>query len=340
MERKQQVSVDPYGRDLPSPIPHPTSTGANTPRARIFRPATANPIPINTRDIESIIREHLAANEPEAMRHLFATWNAQARSIKDQEIRNALRDGDISPRVWAELTQQYADFVNGRLVPRWMTSLEAGHTAYGAGLDRPLPFAAARAHTRDWIAARGAELVSDLTSSQRQAVRNLVSHYTTQEQVSARELGRLLRPAIGLTPRLQRAANVLRDRLLESGFTRTQATGRAIEYGLWHRRMRAERIARTEMAFAFNFGGFHHMRQQVAEENIQGEITKTWLTAQDERVCPHCGPLHEAIIDLEETYPAATRRIQTTFVPPAHPSCRCTVVYSVVGGLADTVAAR
>ncbi len=71
---------------------------------------------------------------------------------------------------------------------------------------------------------------------------------------------------------------------------------------------RMEVIARTEVLRAHNQGRikFH---QQVGVEKLE------WMTMEDERVCPVCGPLDGKVFDTGRFPPQ-----------PAHPNCRCTSV--------------
>lgn len=74
--------------------------------------------------------------------------------------------------------------------------------------------------------------------------------------------------------------------------------------------VRAEMIAITETTRAKVEGE----RAAVAEINQRGVIlVPTWMTQEDERVCPICGPRHKQRI--------------TGDYPPAHPRCRCYVDY-------------
>ena len=52
---------------------------------------------------------------------------------------------------------------------------------------------------------------------------------------------------------------------------------------------------------------------------------RRWNTGVDELVCPICGPLHNVIVGLDETFPGGFR------VPPAHPNCRCWITPVVEG---------
>jgi len=73
-------------------------------------------------------------------------------------------------------------------------------------------------------------------------------------------------------------------------------------------KMRATRIARTEVMVASNIG---------AEEGYKeaGLNKSEWYTAIDERVCEICEPLHGEIHLISEG-----------FRPPAHVDCRCTLL--------------
>jgi len=73
---------------------------------------------------------------------------------------------------------------------------------------------------------------------------------------------------------------------------------------------RAQRIAVTEITRAIN----HSAR--VYEESMRRlgvDVVRYWVTAEDEKVCPICGPKYEKEI------PNETDGME----PPAHPNCRC-----------------
>lgn len=73
---------------------------------------------------------------------------------------------------------------------------------------------------------------------------------------------------------------------------------------------RAETIGLTEAILAITIGN-------LLAWNAYGIIEEViWVTAEDERVCPICRPLHDTIISLTEAIYGGVR-------PPAHPRCRC-----------------
>ena len=80
---------------------------------------------------------------------------------------------------------------------------------------------------------------------------------------------------------------------------------------------RAEGIAATETTRAVSQG--EAFARQRIEQEMQKAFTAIWVTEADDRVCPICRPLHRK---PELEWPAA----QATG-PPAHPVCRCFLVY-------------
>lgn len=92
--------------------------------------------------------------------------------------------------------------------------------------------------------------------------------------------------------------------------------------------VRAELMAKTTT--------FEISNQATEQAFIQSGIVKTkkWYTAQDERVCPMCEPLHGKEIEIETTFYDEGDNIvgsnSEAFIgighPPVHPRCRCTIV--------------
>ena len=80
----------------------------------------------------------------------------------------------------------------------------------------------------------------------------------------------------------------------------------------WHSPRRAELIATTETTRAVVEGERAAVEQMTAETGI--ELVPIWLTANDEMVCPVCGPRHK-------------KPIKDGIYPPLHPRCRCGTAY-------------
>lgn len=85
--------------------------------------------------------------------------------------------------------------------------------------------------------------------------------------------------------------------------------------------VRASMIAVTETTRAFANG------QRIAADEVKKEfpdvqITKTWFTNNDDRVCDICGPLDGQEVPMDEPFSSGDME------PPAHVNCRCWIEYN------------
>lgn len=341
---KQPVPGNPYGADIPSPLPRPSSVGRVVNRTPMPPRGTVEGvfpwerrIPINTRDIRRELTLFVNAEEPQISRWLYSTWNAEAKAIKYQEIRNAVRDLDLSPKWIEQWRQDYANLVNDILDPRWREGMQTGGDSIAARIADRLEiswrFPEMTAFMNQWIDTRGAALVKDLTTVQTLALRNVIRHQVVDLGVGPRALDKYIRPLVGLTE--QEAGWVLGRRAAWSaqGVTGARLEHMTQNYSGFLQRRRAARIARTELSMAFNFGTFDAVREAQATGVLPSKITKTWSTAGDKKVCPFCRDLEGQAVTLAQTFPGYTAEIPNTLVPPAHPSCRCVVEFNIIGSL-------
>jgi SPP1 gp7 family putative phage head morphogenesis protein len=97
----------------------------------------------------------------------------------------------------------------------------------------------------------------------------------------------------------------------------------AMRYAHRQERERAFCIARTELASAYNHGAYNATKD-AQEKGYIGDCKKTWLTADDERVCPICGGLDGESVNMDAKFSIDVD------LPPAHPHCRCGVAFEEV----------
>lgn len=57
---------------------------------------------------------------------------------------------------------------------------------------------------------------------------------------------------------------------------------------------------------------------------------KRWMTAEDELVCPVCGPMNMKTVGMDEQFTLPNGSM--VWAPPIHPHCRCRIVTVVQGG--------
>ena len=81
----------------------------------------------------------------------------------------------------------------------------------------------------------------------------------------------------------------------------------ALKYAARQHRARADMIANTELAFAYNRGENMSIRNAM-REGLMGACVKVWRTAGSERVCPKCGALNGKEIGFDESFDIGAER--------------------------------
>lgn len=98
-------------------------------------------------------------------------------------------------------------------------------------------------------------------------------------------------------------------------------------YARKYLRHRSETIARTEAMRTTNMG-VHTAWKQAIESGKADEalVRRLWIVAKDERLCPQCAPVPglnpKRGVKMGEAFKTPDGHV---FLPPLHPSCRCTV---------------
>jgi len=277
------------------------------------------------------MRSFLNAEEPRLARWLVRTWDNQQTDITYAELRNAVLYGDVSLEQLERWQLSYSELVNTQLAPAWQKTMN--EAAWNLKHQFPNffydPFMDA---TQDYIRKHGAELVTNIVNSQREAIRSMVSQATFYETaITPDALSRFIRPTIGLT-RPQAMANLNYwkaqwDTGAEMGLSvraiEDRANRMAANYAARQHRYRAMMIARTELADAYNHGAYFGTLD-AQEKGYLGACKKIWVTAFDERVCPTCSALDGVSVNMDAMFPGGV------FLPPKHPNCRCGVEFRQV----------
>lgn len=278
------------------------------------------------------LRSFLDKNEPELVYFLVNLWNSQGKAITYKELREAILNGDIDPEYIAQWQQDYSWFVVEHLQPAWMLAIETAVE----DLNKRFPlwnFDPMAEGVRSWVQTRAAVFVTNSTDTQIQGLRALVQRAAVLQDMTVDQLARAIRPMVGLT--LQQSAANLRyyENLIANGISQKRAQDLSLKYAARQHRYRGYNIARTELAFAYNKGADEGTRQ-AQDAGFLGEVVKIWCTADDERVCKICGALDGKQIAMDDEFDFHTKLeasnpgIKRT--PPAHPSCRCAVLYKEI----------
>jgi SPP1 gp7 family putative phage head morphogenesis protein len=278
------------------------------------------------------LRSFLDVNEPKTVKWLVSLWDKQQAAVTYKELREAVLNGGISEKQLAKWQKDYAKFVNDYLAPQWelaMTAAADEVTAlYPLYLYDPTVGAA-----QDYIKQHGAELITMLTSEQKTAIQSMVAQAAHYEGMTADSLAPIIRPVIGLT-KPQAASNLKYYNAVKNGLLKAhprmlpenaeaKAREAAAKYAGKQHRYRAMNIARTELAAAYNQGGYGATKD-AQDKGYIGECKKIWLTASDERVCEICGKVDDENVNMHSLFSIGR------LLPPAHPQCRCAVAYEEI----------
>lgn len=286
------------------------------------------------RELRSFLNQH----EPKLARFLVNTWRSQGKAITYKELREALMHcmmgGNIEEvrlfqQLFDEWQQDYARFVVEVVAPIWKEAIEAAtnriRNKYPAW-----SFDATRQGIAKWVEDAGAIFVTNSTSVQIAGVKELVRRAALVQDLNVDTLAQAIRPIVGLTKQQTRAAMNYYE-TLRGNMSEKRAMDMTARYAARMHRYRAYNIARTELAFAYNRGADMYVREAI-EAGLMGETVKIWCTADDERVCKYCGSLEGKVITMEQEFDFVTRLTYPGIrkMPPAHPSCRCAVIYDEV----------
>lgn len=276
------------------------------------------------------LRSFLDEAEPELVYFLVNTWRFQGRAITYKELREAILAGDITSTLLDQWMQDYNKFVVKHLQPAWQKAMDAAVES----LEAKYPewhFDPYADGVRDWTTQRSADFVTSVTNTQIQGIRAVVQKAAVLEDMNVDQLARAIRPMVGLYHQ-QAVANLnYYNTLIDSGMAPKKALDLSTRYAARQHRYRGYLIARTELAFAYNQGSYEGTKQ-AQEAGYMGQVEKVWCTADDERVCSVCGGLDGKRVGMDDDFDFDTKLAVPTNptirkVPPAHPSCRCTVLY-------------
>lgn len=281
----------------------------------------------------SKLRSFLDTKEPELVKFLVNLWNNQGKAITYKELREAILKGYLTAEFVNEWHKDYSKYVVDYVQPLFIEAMEAANEPiirenllWHFDSDSP--------SVKLWNEQNAARFVTSVNNDQIKAIRHVVQRASQLHEFNVDSLARVIRPMVGLNYQQARANMNYYETLIENGVSEKKAIERSIRYSARQSRYRAQMIARTELAFTFNQGTYEGTRQaQMA--GILGDTIKKWCTADDERVCSCCGGLEGAEVEMDaDFYFDDVTRINPKLhhqtigkVPPAHPHCRCTVLY-------------
>ena len=137
-----------------------------------------------------------------------------------------------------------------------------------------------------------------------------------------------IRDSIGLSEPYDRAVYNRYLKLIEDGYSKSEASAIAARYADDLLTTRARTIARTEMGRAAGFARQEYWLQSAAEGAIPADIKRAWITALDEIVGEDHRQMHGVEVGLGE--PWNTPNGNSVMIPEDdRPNCRCTTALAV-----------
>lgn len=276
------------------------------------------------------IRRFLDTWEPTVKRVVVGGRDENNASYKD--IRTALLSGEIPQQLFLQWQQKYAMYVVDALQPVWDAAFESAAKEVENSREGFL-FDSFAPAVKKWTENRAADFVTSCSLETKKGIKAALKRTVYHEEIGVDELAKVIRPMIGLT-RPQVVANQnYYNRLLGSNVKPRKAAEQAIRYAERQHRYRAQMIARTETAMAYNQAEYEVIRQ-AQRAGYMGHTVKIWCTAADERTCSTCHSLDGKRCEVKSDFTLQVKikddlLASSTIgrVPPAHPHCRCTLLY-------------
>lgn len=272
------------------------------------------------------MRAYLDRAEPVLEKKARVLWKAMKDAITERDVEYIRQTGYVQQGLIDAWNVLVTEWVEAALEPDWKKAVESAGNSMFAALNRTrkaAEFNSVHSNILKWMAERGGILIRELTEGQAKTINALLRHQVFQGMTSNYQLASMLRSFIGLLSREAQAVANYRAELMAQGLAQEKIEKLVEKYSMFLLKARAKRIARTELASAYNFGQWESLRQ-MRESGLVDEIEKEWITAEDERTCPICAELDGEKVGHNEAFSIGEMH------PPAHVQCRCSLGYSAV----------
>lgn len=271
--------------------------------------------------------------EPRVQKRFLDLMQYVRRHVKLSDLSNALATGDLAKAetlLTRNLSMNLAVMVTllrDAFVQAGEITVQKLPPKLNAG---GLNFSSVSPAVTNFINSYSLGLVSGLSTTTRDAIRVILRDanlYGGHPRTQAAQIRNML----GLTPLQAQSIARLTRTLQESGLPPGRVAQLISKRSERLIKDRALNIARTETMRMLNEGKQAAWNQLVESGILPQGTLKKWIVAHDDRLCPICTTLDEAVIGVQSSFTttvefSATRAQQfTTSVPPIHPRCRCTV---------------
>lgn len=308
-----------------------------TPRPIPFRKVSGGLV--QPQDVLAELDSFLNQSTPDLAYILENAFGRMQNEITYRDLERAIQGGYLSDAWIRQWQIEYSMLVRDDIAPLWDMAIRRGAAAvkakYGLNaVDLTFP------HIRNYIDHHSAEFVTNVTRTQKEAMRAMIRRASLTTDMTVDELARVIRPTIGLTrPQGNALVSYYQD-LKDAGYTDDEAKHRQLRRASQMHRQRAGTIAQYEMSDAYNAGSVAQLRQAYQNREIHRPV-KVWRTERTESVCDVCSALEGVRCELDDNFQippnmtglktkANARELQGQLGrmfhrdrPPMHPHCRC-----------------
>lgn len=288
-------------------------------------------VPKTPDEVKEALERYLANSSPQLVKWLVSFWKDQQTVLTFKEIREAIQAGSISKETVEAWQQDYSKVVSEKIAPEMVEAMRAAAANENKfkGIDIGYKFDADHWAVSDWLENHTAELVTNCTRVQKDAIQSMIE-LGIRTHMSDDELSRFIRPCIGLTKPQTQAVKKYYETIkaeLEKKHPRTKpekieqmARDKQAKYAERQLRERAKTIAQTERAFAYEYGRQQHTKRLV-EDGILPLQDKKWSATDSENTCTKCRELNGKVVGIDEEF------VPGKLLPPLHPRCKCCIMY-------------
>ena len=276
------------------------------------------------------MRRMIKKEQPELINQVQRLWKNQQNIVSYAELRECVKKKELTERIWKNWTEDYATFINTKMHPKWVTAMKEGAKEVSEKKGRFI-FTPESKEVQKWVKQHSAELVTNISDNQKQAINALIQR-ATELKMTPDELSKMIRPVIGLS-KPQTVANgnyyhKVKNELLKNNSrmkvetAEKRAREAAAKYAERQHRSRAMTIAQNELAMAYSNGEYLAIKQ-AQEEGLLGKMMKQVMTSGVD-VCKGCQDLEGNPIPVDEEFPTMWGGMMTY---PFHVNCHCCVEY-------------
>jgi len=270
-------------------------------------------------------RQVAESAEPSLKQIILAVFDDVARAVSPGELRTATKSRRLADAFAKTKSREIEGLFTTHFSRiRDMVVRQSIPTAYNAGPQRMLSVVDSAAQYAERFSATH---ITGVTLETEEAIRQTIA-YGMRHGKPINAIAKDLQAQVGLTARHQQAVVNFRDMLLREGkIPRGQVETSSTAYAQRLKAHRAQMIARTEVMNALNLGRLTVWSAAIADGSLPAGARKLWVTADDERTCPACAPMHGESVPFDEPFSVPNPRggVYILQAPPPHPQCRCIV---------------